>query len=64
VNYIEQYFGVAVFDHTNLKGRYDFDFKWDGTTPEGLKTALLNQVGLELIPTNQPVQLLVVENAK
>ena len=64
VNYLEQSFGIPIFDHTGWEGRYDFHFKWDGTTPEGLKTALLNQVGLELIPTNQPVQLLVVENAK
>lgn len=63
VNYLEQRFGIVVLDRTNLKGRYDFNIKWDGRTPEGLKTALLDQGGLELTPTNQPVQLLVVEKA-
>jgi uncharacterized protein (TIGR03435 family) len=64
VNYLESSTGIVVVDQTHLNGDYDIDFQWDGRTRDGLKQALLNQAGLELIPTNLTVQILFVEQAK
>jgi uncharacterized protein (TIGR03435 family) len=38
--------------------------KWPRRDPAGLKQALLDQLGLELVPTNMPIEMLVVEKAK
>jgi uncharacterized protein (TIGR03435 family) len=65
--------GKPIIDRTETKGHYDFDFSW--TEPTGLATdaekpALqniwskqLNQVGLELVPSREPVKMLIVEKA-
>ena len=56
-------------DQTGLAGRYDIDLKWDEPdhqhpNVDGIKAALRIQLGLELVPTNLPVEMLVVEKAK
>jgi len=60
-----------VLDQTDLAGRYDFVLDWP--KPMGyvgekgqvvLKESLINQLGLELVPTNMPVEMLVVEKVK
>jgi uncharacterized protein (TIGR03435 family) len=45
--------------------------KWDDSTgrfyftnPDGLKQAVLDQLGLELVPSQEPIEFLVVERAK
>ena len=60
-----------VLDRTGTKEHYDFDFQW--TEPKGLSTPAglsarqnswagqFKQVGLELVPTNMPVKMLIVE---
>jgi uncharacterized protein (TIGR03435 family) len=63
VDYLERCLGTVVSDQTRLEGSYDIDFKWD-STPDGLKQALLDKTGLELVPTNMPVEMLVVEKVK
>jgi hypothetical protein len=50
-----------VENHTSLKGYYDL--KWD-SSPDGLKQAELENLGLELVSTNMPIEMLVVEKAK
>jgi uncharacterized protein (TIGR03435 family) len=72
---IEQYLQIPVVDQTGLAGRYDYDINWDDElkwdspdhsyfgNPDGFKTALLDQLGLELVPGRQPVEMLVVEKA-
>jgi uncharacterized protein (TIGR03435 family) len=62
-----------IIDQTGSKDHYDFDFQW--TEPkwssfDAMKSALqdiwtdqLNQVGLELVPSREPVKMLVVEKA-
>ena len=62
-DYLERCLGTVVVDRTQLTGRYDIDFKWD-STPEGLKQAMIDQLGLELVPSREPVEMLVVEKAK
>lgn len=64
LNYLELRLGVVVVDQTQMDGNYDIDFKWDGLSRAGLQQALLAQTGLELIPTNTTVQMLVVEQVK
>ena len=64
VDYLESCLGIVVVDQTQMKGDYNIDFQWDGRTREGLEKALLDQAGLELIHTNQPVRMLLVEKAK
>ena len=61
--------GVPVIDQTGLSGEFTFDVKWDEPdpkhrNPEGLKQALLDQIGLELTPKIQPIEMLVIEKAQ
>ncbi len=73
---LEGLFGIPVVDQTGLSNRYDFELTWDrygqkigNSYPDypnlkGLKHALLDQLGLELVPTNMPIEMLVVEKVK
>jgi uncharacterized protein (TIGR03435 family) len=73
----ESYLHVPVIDRTGLTGRFDVDIAWDDemkwddstgrfyfTNPDGLKQAVLDQLGLELVPSQEPIEFLVVERAK
>ncbi len=60
---------IPVIDRTGLVGNYDFDSPENFGLPpaEKLQTAkqwLLNQLGLEIVPTNMPIEMLVVEKAQ
>ncbi len=69
---LENCLEVPVIDRTGLGGRFDYDLrwedelKWDSTgrkhlsNPDGLKAALLDQLGLELVPAREPLEMLVV----
>lgn len=73
---LEGRFRIPVIDQTGLTNRYDFNLTWDeygkkigNSYPDypnlkGLKQALLDQLGLELVPTNMPIKMLVVEKAQ
>jgi uncharacterized protein (TIGR03435 family) len=63
VGYLERHLGAVIINQTKLDGDFDVDFKWNQTT-EGLKQVLLDQLGLELVETNIPLEMLVVEKAK
>jgi uncharacterized protein (TIGR03435 family) len=60
---LEYFFGKPVIDQTGLTQKFDIDLKWDGDN-HTLKKALLDQLGLELVPAKMPVEMLVVENVK
>ncbi len=70
--FTEGVFHLPVQDQTGLTNNFDFSLVWDeygkklGDYPnlEGLKRALINQLGLELVPTNMPIEMLVVEKVK
>jgi uncharacterized protein (TIGR03435 family) len=60
--------GVPVIDETGLAGRFDFDLN---CTESDLKNhdwnavnLALGKLGLELVATNMPIEMLVVEKAK
>ena len=74
---LEHYLQVPIIDRTGLTGRFDVDLTWDDekkwddrtgrfyfTNPDGLKQAVLDQLGLELVPGREPIEMLVVEKAK
>jgi uncharacterized protein (TIGR03435 family) len=67
--FLDNYFEVPVIDRTGLNRHFDIDLKWDEPdqqhlNPEGLKQALLDEFGLELVPGREPVEMLMVERAK
>lgn len=62
--------GRPVVDHTGLSGRYDFRLKYTpaarAATGESdgpsIFTALEDQLGLKLMPSKQPVEVLVIDS--
>jgi uncharacterized protein (TIGR03435 family) len=50
-----------VIDQTGLTGNYDFITGAFG--PNEINQVFLDQLGLELVPSREPVEMLVVEKA-
>ena len=67
-SFLEDYFQKPVIDQTGLEGNYDISFNskddWRHPNLAKVKQAVLDQLGLELVPTNMPIEMLVVEKAK
>jgi uncharacterized protein (TIGR03435 family) len=66
--FLEDYFEMPVIDQTGLTQNFHIDLKWKvmgkpDLDRDSLKQALLDQLGLELVPSNMPVEMLVVEKA-
>jgi uncharacterized protein (TIGR03435 family) len=68
--FLETYFfKVPVIDQTGLTGRFDYEIKWSARGDSthlnlaGLKQALLDRLGLELVPARESVEMLVIEKA-
>jgi uncharacterized protein (TIGR03435 family) len=59
---IERLVPQPVVDGTGLAGKYDFVTDSFGSTE--LQQVFLDQLGFKLVPTNMPVEMLVVERAK
>lgn len=60
---------MPIIDQTGSTEHYSIDIKWEESDPQdarhkALQAVLLDQLGLELVPTNMPVEMLVVEHAK
>jgi uncharacterized protein (TIGR03435 family) len=69
IDYLEYYLGIPVVDQTGLTSRFDIDLKlneqdWQQHNPDALKQILLDQLGLELVPSREEIEMLVVERAK
>lgn len=63
---LEAYFDLPVIDRSALDTKFDIDLAWSEQefrkNPDGLKQALLQQLGLELKPDRQNVDMLVLEH--
>ena len=61
-------FAKPVVDQTGLNGRYDIHLRWPPRAGESdrdaFQRAMLEQMGLELVPGREPVEMLIVEKAK
>ncbi len=57
---LELILGAVVIDETRLRGRFDFDLKWDASAA-GLKRVLRDELGLELTPARKVVEFIVVD---
>lgn len=66
--FIESEVEQPVFNETGLTGNYDLHMQWKPEAGEtdkaAFERALREQLGLELVPTNMPVKMLVVEKTK
>ncbi len=67
--YLEMYLQSPVVNETGLTGYYDIDLKWKergeaDPNHDALKQAVLNQLGLELVPDRQPIEMVVMEKVK
>jgi hypothetical protein len=60
---LELLLGKPVIDQTGLSQKFNIDLEWNGNHPS-LNLSLFDQLGLELVPTNIPVEMLVVEKTK
>ncbi len=68
-HYLQNRFRIPIVDTTGLTNSYDMTLHWDEPDQEhpnldGLKQALQDQLGLELVPTNMSIEMLVVEKAQ
>jgi uncharacterized protein (TIGR03435 family) len=69
ISRMEDYFGMPVIDQTGLTQHFSIDLKWNELGEQdpkhnALKQALLDQLGLELVPSRAPVEMLVVKKSK
>jgi uncharacterized protein (TIGR03435 family) len=65
-NDLEQRLGVPVVDHTgSAKKRFDFELSWEQPGEmlniPALKQALIDQLGLELVPSTESVEVVIVD---
>ncbi len=64
-NQLEDYvFTIPVIDQTGLTNSFDFHLSYDYSDHEGLKKALTDQLGLELVPGRESVEMLVVKKTR
>jgi uncharacterized protein (TIGR03435 family) len=68
ISNIESTMEQPVLDRTGLHGSFDLDVDWHPHPGESIKDAfrraLLEQLGLELVPANLPLEMLIVEKTK
>lgn len=65
--FLEGIFGKPIIDQTGLTQHFRIDLRWsapDSRQREAIKQAMIEQLGLELVPGGEFVEMLVVEKAK
>ena len=68
-SFLERRLQIPIVDRTGLTNEFDFIIKWEEPDPkqpdnEALKRALSNQLGLELVPSRESIEMLVVEKVR
>ena len=68
-HHLEDHFKIPVINQTGLANNFDYEISWgdyQGGYPNltGFKQALTEQLGLELVSTNVPIEMLVIEKVK
>ncbi|HTI98188.1 MAG TPA: TIGR03435 family protein [Dongiaceae bacterium] len=61
--WMEDFMHKPVINQTGLKWRYDIHLKWQ-TDKMSFQEAVASQMGLEFVPGREPIDMLVVEQAK
>jgi uncharacterized protein (TIGR03435 family) len=66
---LERIFQMPIVDETGLTGSYNLDLRWKVKTDptanqEAIKQALIDQLGLELVPAHEAVEMLIVEKVQ
>lgn len=66
---LERIFQIPIVDETGLNGSYNLDLRWKVKTDpnanqEAIRQALIDQIGLELVPAHKFVEMLVVEKVR
>lgn len=66
IYFVTDYFGKPVIDQTGLGSQhFNIDLHWKeqkfGSNPDGLKEVLRERLGLEVVPTNMPMEILVMD---
>ena len=68
IGWLEGTFGRPIIDQTGLTEPFDLDLNWKPRPGQSeadvLRQMLLNQLGLELVSSREPVEMLVVEKVK
>ena len=69
VNALETLLKQPVIDETGLTNHYDVNLTWDAKSPEdpnpeGLKQAVMEQLGLELVPGVRPEEMVRIASVK
>jgi len=64
--FVTDYFGKPVIDQTGLGSqRFAIEFRWKEKkwreNPDGMKQAMREKLGFEVVPTNMPMEMLVIE---
>ena len=68
--FLESGLKTPVIDQTGLAGNYDIELNWSepggyqNPNKEALRQAVLDKLGLELVPATQPIDMLVVKKTK
>jgi uncharacterized protein (TIGR03435 family) len=59
------YFKKSVIDQTGITRHFSYDLRWREdalrSNPDGLKQSLFDQLGLELVPAQMPVDILIMD---
>lgn len=61
---LEAQLKVPVLDRTGVTKLFDMKLSWSPDTKEAIHAAVLQQLGLELVPSREPIEMLVVEKTK
>lgn len=67
--FLESASKMPIIDQTGMTKRYSIDIKWEepdaqDSEHKALQQVLLDQLGLELVPGNIPIEMLIVEKVK